>query len=171
MGGWRVHVGNMRFGSYKFWSEQCQQLPGIRGRSMLFQGSILYIYESLGLIYVKKDLLVLKLMGRVALGMSEDSRCWSMSFLNPTSTQQAISPLKHNWLFLLRLSNLSLLDTWYTLGYLKSGTSNTLCGDQGAEMIPGVIQDCLSALNAKIKDSPLFMLAHRGEARELEPWS
>jgi len=42
---------------------------------MLFQGSILYIYESLGLIYVKKDLLVLKLMGRVALGMSEDSRC------------------------------------------------------------------------------------------------
>lgn len=42
---------------------------------MLFQGSILYIYESLYLIYVKKDALVLKLMGRVALGLSEDPRC------------------------------------------------------------------------------------------------
>lgn len=50
---------------------------------MLFQGSILYMYESLGLIYVKKDLLVLKLMGRVALGMSEDSRLLKYVLLKP----------------------------------------------------------------------------------------
>lgn len=37
MGGWevlRVRVGRMRFGSYKFWWEQCQQLPVIGVRSM-----------------------------------------------------------------------------------------------------------------------------------------
>lgn len=41
------------------------------------------MYESLGLIYVKKDLLVLKLMGRVALGMSEDSRLLKYVLLKP----------------------------------------------------------------------------------------